>query len=122
MPPPLNEHLQDKDSAMKNCISNGNTIPHTPTAAVSSGGVVLIGSRIGVAVADIAANTTGSVQVVGVFSVAKLSADNMTQGALVYWDNATKRLTTTASGNTLAGFATEAAGAGTTTVNVKINA
>lgn len=107
---------------MKNFQTHGNVINHTPTAAVTSGSVVLIGSRIGVAVADIAANDTGSVQVVGVFNVAKLSTDNMTQGALVYWDNTNKRLTTTASGNTLAGFAFDAAGAGTTTVNVKINA
>lgn len=106
---------------MKNAVSSGNVIPHTPTAAVSSGAVVLIGTKIGVAVADIAANATGSLQVVGEFQVAKLSTDAVAQGAALYWDNTSKRLTTTASGNTYAGFATQAAGAGTSVVNIKIN-
>ena len=70
----------------------------------------------------IANGETGPVQVTGVFNIAKLSTDNMAQGALLYWDNTNSRLTTTASGNTLAGFAAAAAAATTTSVNIKINA
>ena len=44
------------------------------------------------------------------------------QGALLYWDNTNKRLTTTATGNTLAGYATAAAGAGMSTVCINLNA
>lgn len=106
---------------MKNAVSTGAVLAYTPTVAVSSGTMVLIGTKVGVAIADIAANATGSLQVAGEFNYAKLSTDAVTQGAALYWDNTNKRLTTTASGNTYAGFATAAAGAGTATVTVKIN-
>lgn len=46
--------------------------------------------------------------------LAKKSSDTFASGALVYWDNSAKELTTTTSGNTLAGFVTEAAGSSTT--------
>ena len=68
------------------------------------------------------AGATGSVQVEGVFTVTKLGTDTVAAGALLYWDNTNKRLTTTASGNTLSGFAVAAAGSGVTAVNIKINA
>jgi predicted RecA/RadA family phage recombinase len=106
---------------MKNAVSSGNVIPYTPTVAVASGTTVLIGTKLGVAIADIAANATGSAQVTGVFSVAKLSTDAVAQGAALYWDNTNKRLTTTASGNTYGGFAERAAGAGVAAVNIKLN-
>jgi predicted RecA/RadA family phage recombinase len=72
--------------------------------------------------ADIAADATGSVQVTGVFQLPKKAADTVAQGALVYWDATNQQITTTASGNTLAGFAAHAAAATTTAVDVKINA
>lgn len=107
---------------MKNSVSHGNVIYYTAVAAVASGAMVLIGTRVAVAIADIALGAVGSVQVVGEFTIPKLSTDVVAQGALLYWDNTNKRLTTTASGNTLAGFATEAAGNTATTVKIKINA
>lgn len=106
---------------MKNSLSSGSVISHTPSADVASGAVVLVGTKIGVAVAAIAANAAGSLQVVGEFAIAKLSTDVVAQGAALYWDNTNKRLTTTASGNTYAGWATAAAGSGATTVNIRIN-
>lgn len=107
---------------MKNSVSMGNVITITAAADIASGAMVLIGTRVGVAVADIKNGATGAAQMVGEFTVAKLSTDVVAQGALLYWDNTNKRLTTTAGGNTLAGFATAAAGAGVATVNIKINA
>lgn len=108
---------------MKNALSHGNVLSYTATgAAVTSGQMVLMGARVGVAIADIALNASGSVQVVGEFRITKLTTDVVAQGALLYWDNTNKRLTTTASGNTLAGFATQAAGNTDTTVAIKINA
>lgn len=106
---------------MKNAVSAGNVIPYTPTAAVASGAMVAFGTKVGVAVADIAANATGSLQIVGEFTITKLGTDNVAAGAALYWDNTNKRLTTTSAGNTYAGFATQAAGAGVTTVQIKIN-
>lgn len=106
---------------MKNAVSAGNVIPYTPTAAVASGAMVALGTKVGVAVSDIAANATGSLQLVGEFVITKLGTDNVAQGAALYFDNANKRLTTTSAGNTYAGFATQAAGAGVSTVQIKIN-
>lgn len=103
-------------------VQPGEVIDYTAGANIASGQVVLMGARIGVALKAIANGETGPMQVTGVFNIAKLSADNMAQGALLYWDNTNSRLTTTASGNTLAGFAAAAAGASTTSVNIKINA
>lgn len=89
--------------------------------AIASGDGVLVGTRLGVALTAIAAGATGAVQICGVFTMPKLGTDNIGQGALVYWDATNKRLTTTASGNALAGVAAAAAGAGTTSVNVLLN-
>lgn len=105
-----------------NYQQQGDTLDHTPTAARTSGQVVVIGARIGVCLAAIAANATGPLAVQGVFVLPKLSTDTVAQGALLYWDNTNSRLTTTASGNTLAGYAAAAAGSGTTTVAININA
>ena len=103
-------------------VQPGEVIDYTAGANIASGQVVLMGARIGVALKAIANGETGPVQVTSVFNIAKLSSDNMAQGALLYWDNTNSRLTTTASGNTLAGFAAAAAAASTTSVNIKINA
>ena len=108
----------------KNYVQEGDVIDHVNASGstITSGTAVLIGARLGVALADIANGATGSVQVEGVFTVTKLGTDVVAAGALLYWDNTNKRLTTTASGNTLSGFAVAAAGSGVTTVNIKINA
>lgn len=104
-----------------NYVAEGANWNYTPGSAVASGAVVLMGVTLGVALAAIAANTTGAVAVDGVFTVAKLSTDVVAQGAKLYWDAANSRLTTTASGNTYAGRAYEAAGSGATTVRIRIN-
>lgn len=107
---------------MKNFVQIGDVLDYTPGTAVASGAVVVMGVRVGIAVADIAANATGAVRVKGVVELAKLSTDTQAQGALLYWDSTNSRLTTTASGNTLAGYAAKAAGNGTTTVWLHLNA
>ena len=108
----------------KNYVQEGDVIDYVNASGstITSGTAVLIGARLGVTLADIANGATGSVQVEGVFTVPKLGTDVVAAGALLYWDNTNKRLTTTASGNTLSGFAVAAAGSGVTAVNIKINA
>ena len=103
-------------------VMSGDVIDYPAGSAVAVGAVVLIGVRIGVALAAIAAGTSGVLAVKGIFTIAKLSTDVVAVGAALYWDNANSRLTTTASGNTLAGYATKAAGSGVTTVEININA
>lgn len=105
-----------------NYIQPGNVIDYTAGANIVSGQAVLIGKRLGVALAAIANGATGSVQVTGVFSIAKLSTDVVAAGDLLYWDAGNSRLTTTTTSNTLAGYAVEAAGNGVATVKIKINA
>lgn len=89
--------------------------------AQASGAVVVAGTLVGVCLAAIAANATGSVQICGVFTLPKLSTDTPAQGALVYWDATNSRITTTSSGNTLAGKAFAAAANGDTTCLVLLN-
>jgi predicted RecA/RadA family phage recombinase len=103
-------------------VMSGEVIDFPAASAVANNAVILIGARIGVALAAIAAGAVGAVAVAGIFTISKLSTDVVTIGALLYWDNANSRLTTTASGNTLAGFAAKAAGSGVTTVEISINA
>lgn len=106
----------------KNYVQKGDVLSYTAVAAVASGAVVVIGKRIGIVLGDIAAGATGTVQVTEVWNVTKLAADVVAQGDLLYWDAANSRLTTTAAGNTLAGYAAAAAGGGVATVSIKINA
>lgn len=107
---------------MKIAFSEGLTIDHAPAAARAAGAGTLIGTRIGVAVNDVALGVSGVFRVQGVFTLPKLTTDVVTQGALLYWDNTNLRLTLSSAGNTLAGYAYEAAGNGVTSVACKINA
>lgn len=106
----------------KNYIQEGDVLDYTAGgSAIASGAVVLIGKRIGIVLRDIAIAGSGAISVTGVWQIAKLSTDVIAQGDLLYWDTANSRLTSTSAGNTLAGYATAAAGNGATTVNIKIN-
>lgn len=102
-------------------IQPGDVLDYTPGAAVVSGQVVLFGTKVGVALAAIAAASTGPLQVAGVFELNKLSTDVVAVGAALYWDNTNSRLTVTASGNTYAGYAVAAAASGATAVRIKLN-
>lgn len=107
---------------MKNYIQDGKTISFTPTASVASGEAVLLGMLLVVAICAIAANTAGEGVTEGVFELPKKSTDVVAQGVDLYWDDTEKELTTTATDNTKVGKAWAAAGNGTATVAVKINA
>lgn len=106
---------------MKSYKSEGHHVDHTPSSAVTGGAVVLIGTKIGVAIADIAANALGALRVVGVVGLPKKAADTFVQGAATYWDNTNKYITSTSAGNTYAGWAAAPAAGSDATVDVKIN-
>jgi len=92
-------------------------------ADVTSGTMVKVGNRVGVCAVDIANGASGTVVLVGVFSgITKLTADVVTEGVDLYWDDTNKRLTLTSTSNTLAGFAWAAADGSTAIVTIKINA
>jgi predicted RecA/RadA family phage recombinase len=83
-----------------------------PSGGVVSGGVYKIGSFIVVAAAAVAQTLPFEGKRRGVFRVTKVGSQAWTQGVPVYWDNGNTRFTTTSGGNTLAGAAVEAVGAG----------
>lgn len=95
----------------------GETLDYTPAAAVSNGAVVVLGTRVGVAGSDIAAGAQGQIHVVGVFAMDKVASVAIAMGADLYYDAANDVITTTADGNTPAGYA---AAADDTTVLVKL--
>lgn len=55
-------------------------------SAISSGDVVVIGTRLGVALVDIANGATGSVAMRGVFNVPKVTAAVVAVGETLTWD------------------------------------
>lgn len=104
-----------------NYIQPGDVISLTAPYAVASGAGLLVGSLFGVALSAAANGASVQAQRVGVWTLPKLQADDVTAGAKLYWDNANKRLTLTSSGNTLVGAATAAAGTSATTVSVLLD-
>ena len=89
---------------------------NTGSSAIEANSVIVLGKRVGVAGMTI----QPGLHVKGVFRFEKDDSE-ITAGAEVYVTAAGK-MTTTASGNTAAGFATEAAKAAETSVLVNINA
>lgn len=106
---------------MKNYRAPGNVITFTAGAAYSSGDPVIIGSVIGIATADVANGAVGEAQLVGVFELAKKSADTPSAGAKAYWDNTNKEVTTTSTANTLLGVFVAAYGSGVLLANVRLD-
>ena len=97
----------------------GETLDYTPTEAVKNGAVVSLGTRIGIAGSDIAANEQGQIHVVGVFEMAKDGAE-IALGAAVYYNEANDQITASADGAVPAGYAVQAATAADATVLVKL--
>lgn len=105
----------------KNYVQDGNTVRFTATAAMKSGDVAMIENLAVVAVSDVAQGGVGVGLTTGVFTVKAKAADDIKQGAIVYW-SAADGATTTAGSNKRLGVAWRASGASVETVDVKINA
>lgn len=70
-----------------NYVSPGDVIDYTNGgSAISAGDVVRVGQVLGIALVDIANGATGSVQIRGRFTVAKVSAAVIAQGESLTWD------------------------------------
>lgn len=86
-------------------------VDHTPGSAVTGGDVVVVGNVPMVAANDIAANELGALGAEGgVYRMPKTAGSGTAIGAgvKVYWDAGSKVVTTTAGGNKLFGYTTEA--------------
>ncbi|HHF4705180.1 TPA: DUF2190 family protein [Haemophilus influenzae] len=105
----------------KNYMQDGNTVRFTAAAAVKSGDVVMLENLAAIAVADVEKSAVGVGLTTGVFTVKAKAADDIKQGAIVYW-SATDGATTAAGTNKRLGIAWHASGAAVDTVDVKINA
>jgi predicted RecA/RadA family phage recombinase len=106
---------------MKNFIQPGEVMTYAHSGAKNSGDPVKIGSLLGVASADYAANEAGEYAISGVFEITKLTSDDVAIGAQLYWDDGNSRLTTTASTHIKAGRAFKAAGTSATKVQILLN-
>lgn len=97
-----------------------DVIDYTNTgAAIGYHDVVVMGSLIGVAEEEIAANTTGAVAIVGAFSL-PTDASDITVGMPVYWDASSGKAVKENSGSlSCAGVAVGASASGS--VPVKLN-
>lgn len=104
----------------KNYVQDGNTVRFTAAANVKSGDVVLLENLAAIAVSDVAQGGVGVGLTTGVFTVKAKVADDIKQGAIVYWS--TDGATITAGSNKRLGVAWRASGASVDTVDVKINA
>lgn len=102
---------------MKNFVQEGKTMTITAGATIASGAGVLVGSVFGVAVSSAVSGDKLPLALEGVYNLPKATGA-ISQGAKVYWDDTNKNVTTTASGNTLIGYAWDAQLSGDTTVNV----
>lgn len=89
-------------------IQEGKTLTLVAPRTLASGAGMLVGSIFAVALADAASGQPVEARRVEVFDLAKATGQAWTQGQKVYWDNAAFNVTTTASGNTLIGAATQA--------------
>ena len=78
---------------MKTYKHEGKTLTITAAAALSSGDGVLIGTLLGVAVADIAQDAQGAALIDGCVELPATTADAWAQGDQLYWDAANGKLT-----------------------------
>lgn len=109
---------------MKNHVQDGDSMPITAAANLTSGQVVRVGNLLCVAAVDIASGATGEVSTEGVFTVPKVSGAVIAQGETLTWDASAAafddNLATPASGDVTgaAAVAFEAAGNGVTSMKV----
>ena len=103
----------------KNYVQVGNTVRFTAAAAVKSGDVVMQENLAAIAVTDVEKNGVGVGLTTGVFTVKAKAADDIKQGAVVYWS--ADGATITAGSNKRLGIAWRESGVATETVDVKIN-
>ncbi len=106
---------------MKNKIQKGDVLTVTAPYAVTSGQGVLVGALFGVAAGDAVQGASVEIDRTGVYSLTANTADTGVAGVKMYWDNTARRLTTTATNNTLVGALAVAKGGSDTTASVLLD-
>ena len=87
---------------MRNLVQDGLVVPLTAPAPLDAGDVVAIGAIVGIAVTGAPAGTTVQVRLEGVFGDIP-GAAGKAAGVPLYWSTDARELTTTKTGNPLAG-------------------
>lgn len=87
-------------------------------AVIEANTIIALNGRIGIAGTSINPGEKGSLHVTGVYEIAKTGSNEIAMGSPVYFDGT--GITDTAEGNTLAGYAAQAAKAGDTVILVKL--
>lgn len=105
---------------MNNYRQPGDTVTLTAPRALASGAGFLSGSIFAVAMTAAAAGARVEGRTTGVVTLPK-AAVAITEGALLYWDNAAFNLTTVAGGNKLVGAALTVQAAGDASVTIRLN-
>lgn len=108
---------------MKNYIQPGKTLTVTaPAGGCTSGKAYKVGGIIGVASTTVAEGESVELQVEGVFSLDKVSAQAWTEGAPIYFNASTGLVTNaSAAGLFLVGVATAVAANPSSVGNVRLN-
>lgn len=106
---------------MQNYVQKGENLTIAAPYDVASGGGVKAGLIFGVAAGDALSGADVDLATVGVFDLPKVSTDTFAVGAAVYWNDTTKLMTSTASGNTKVGVAIAAAGNPSGSVTLRLN-
>lgn len=106
---------------MRNFVQNGVNLTLPAPVIVASGGVVIVGSIVGIAAESAAIGEDLDIVTEGVFTLPKVSALAIAIGDKVYWDSTAVLVTKTASGNTLLGAAVTTAANPSGTVAVRLN-
>lgn len=108
---------------MATLIHDDSSVDYTPSSAVTAGDVIVQGTLVGVAHTAIAADTLGSLGVVGVYAFPKaiLSTSAIAAGAKVYWDSSAEVVTETVGSNVYVGKVELAATATAATVAVRLD-
>lgn len=105
-------------------VQDGKYINYTPSSAVSSGDVVVLGDLVTVADLDIAADELGNLTLEGVYDFPKASGVStaITVGTKLYWDEADQQATDDddSGTNKYLGKNIQAAGDDDETVKVKL--
>ena len=102
-------------------IQDGDVITLVAPYALTPGDGCLVGSTFGVALGAAAISTPVEVAMEGVFDIAKTAGQTPAQGALAYWDNTAKSVTTVSTSNSRIGSFTQAALAGDATCRVRLS-
>ena len=105
---------------MQNKFGAGAEVVLRAPYTCKSGDGALVGALFGVTCGDVAEGDCGVFQLTGAFDLPKAALE-IGQGAVVYWDNGAKVVTTEADGNTKIGACLTQVAADEAAARVRLN-